>query len=342
MAALGAAGDAGLKPRRLRRRIGIEVGLATAAVAGCIAAVDGLTAIWPAMAGWSGALVALSFLGLPLLIGAARRIEGDPLGIGRRPLLAAMGLGLLATLLVALPFLPAYDALQTGPLERVRWAGPGLRSYGLELQQPLAKRSGSVNVAEHGLALIVHNGLDRAVRLHPDCRAVVSETTCRPRQLGPGGEGLLTPREALGTRVEEINGGPLTATLLEGGQVASVPVIAHGRDWTWLLWLLLTQLVVIGLPEEAFFRGYVLGRLLCIWPARRTLLGAPFGLAHVVSAALFAAIHLVATPSAHRLLVFFPGLLFAWLASRARTTIAPTVHHALANVMLQAASRIYG
>ena len=43
--------------------------------------------------------------------------------------------------------------------------------------------------------------------------------------------------------------------------------------------LILAELVVVALPEEFFFRGYVQGRLGELWPARRTLWGAPVGMA---------------------------------------------------------------
>ena len=110
----------------------------------------------------------------------------------------------------------------------------------------------------------------------------------------------------------------------------------------WLGWLALTQLVVVAVPEEAFFRGYALARLRARWPPQVRVLGVPFGMAHVASAALFAAIHLVATPSPYRLLVFFPGLVFAWLAERSGGALAPAVHHTLANVAMQALHRLYG
>ena len=49
------------------------------------------------------------------------------------------------------------------------------------------------------------------------------------------------------------------------------------------------QLVVVALPEELFFRGYVQGRLEEAWPPTRTLFGARVGLAWIVTAALFGA-----------------------------------------------------
>ncbi|HJL15048.1 MAG TPA: CPBP family intramembrane glutamic endopeptidase, partial [Sandaracinaceae bacterium LLY-WYZ-13_1] len=72
----------------------------------------------------------------------------------------------------------------------------------------------------------------------------------------------------------------------------------------------LTQLLVVALPEEAFFRGYVQTRLHDRWGPSVRLLGARLDLrAWVLSAALFAAIHFVSIFYPARLAVFFPGLL---------------------------------
>ena len=56
---------------------------------------------------------------------------------------------------------------------------------------------------------------------------------------------------------------------------------------------LLLQTVVVALAEEIFFRGYLQERLQKIWPAKGKLFGAPFGLAIVVSSAVFALAHFV-------------------------------------------------
>jgi len=104
---------------------------------------------------------------------------------------------------------------------------------------------------------------------------------------------------------------------------------------------LLIQLGAVALPEELFFRGYVLGRLRHSWPPTRRVGAVPFGRAHIAAAALFAAIHLVAVPSPFRLLVFFPGLLFGWVAERSGSAVAAAVLHALCNVALWLLQRCY-
>jgi membrane protease YdiL (CAAX protease family) len=101
-------------------------------------------------------------------------------------------------------------------------------------------------------------------------------------------------------------------------------------------------LAAIALPEELFFRGYVQGRLAQVLPAGRRILGVQLGLAALLANLGFALVHLVAVPSPHRLLVFFPGLLFAWLRGRSGSAVAAAVCHACCNLALTGAVRSYG
>jgi membrane protease YdiL (CAAX protease family) len=102
----------------------------------------------------------------------------------------------------------------------------------------------------------------------------------------------------------------------------------------------LSQFVLVGLPEEALFRGYVQTRLTDAWPARTPvgtkLLGADVSLpALVTQAALFAIVHLATEPSLDKLAVFFPGLLFGWMRARRGGIGAAIVFHALSNVLAE-------
>lgn len=94
------------------------------------------------------------------------------------------------------------------------------------------------------------------------------------------------------------------------------------------------QLVVVGLPEEALFRGYFQVRLHDAWPERVRLLGAslcPRALA--AQATLFALLHFVVDLQPARLAVFFPALLFGWLAAWRGGIGAAIVVHALSNLL---------
>lgn len=98
----------------------------------------------------------------------------------------------------------------------------------------------------------------------------------------------------------------------------------------------LGQLVLVGLPEEAFFRGLVQTRLSDAWPAKVRLLGTEVSIpALVLGAALFACVHLAADPHVNELATFFPGLLFGWMRARRGGIGAAIVLHAASNVFAE-------
>ncbi|MCI0668895.1 MAG: MXAN_2755 family glutamic-type intramembrane protease [Myxococcaceae bacterium] len=91
------------------------------------------------------------------------------------------------------------------------------------------------------------------------------------------------------------------------------------------------QLLVVALPEEFFYRGYVQTRLRDAWPQGRMVLGARLGPAFWLTAALFALGHL-AIFEVWRLGVFFPALLFGWMRERTGTVLGATLFHAACNL----------
>lgn len=104
----------------------------------------------------------------------------------------------------------------------------------------------------------------------------------------------------------------------------------------------LGQLLVIALPEEAFYRGYLQTALDAAWPPRWTFLGAKIGLALPVSCAIFALGHLATEPSPARLAVFFPALLFGFLRARTGGIGAGVIFHAACNLAVLVLQRNYG
>lgn len=95
----------------------------------------------------------------------------------------------------------------------------------------------------------------------------------------------------------------------------------------------LAQLLVVALPEEYFFRGYLQSRLEAWRPSRRRFLGQPVGLSLVVAAALFALGHLLVDFNALRLAVFFPGLVFGWMRQATGSILAGVLFHASSNLV---------
>lgn len=105
----------------------------------------------------------------------------------------------------------------------------------------------------------------------------------------------------------------------------------------------LAQFVLVGLPEEAFFRGFVQTRLHDfglvrggrLW-TRRRIMGADLALAPwVLQAVLFALVHLASEPRLDELATFFPGLVFGWLRARRGGIGAAISFHALSNILAE-------
>jgi membrane protease YdiL (CAAX protease family) len=101
-----------------------------------------------------------------------------------------------------------------------------------------------------------------------------------------------------------------------------------------LSWLLVTHLLVVALPEELFYRGFLWARLReGLGEGRLKVLGVPVGSAFLLVALTFALGHLT-EPYPWRLAVFFPALLFGWLRVRSDGLLAPILVHGLSNVLM--------
>jgi membrane protease YdiL (CAAX protease family) len=86
----------------------------------------------------------------------------------------------------------------------------------------------------------------------------------------------------------------------------------------------LLHLLLVVLPEEIFFRGYVQGRLGSGRSGR--------WLRILLTAALFALAHVVVDAGWIRAAVFFPGVVMSWLRERTGGLLAPAGFHWLANL----------
>ncbi len=104
----------------------------------------------------------------------------------------------------------------------------------------------------------------------------------------------------------------------------------------------LGQWLVIALPEEAFYRGYLQSALDDAFRSRVKILGAEVGASLLVTSALFAVGHLATDLDANRLAVFFPALLFGWLRARTGGVGASIALHAICNLFASYLARSYG
>src|ERR1700722_8247386 len=94
---------------------------------------------------------------------------------------------------------------------------------------------------------------------------------------------------------------------------------------------IIDQLLVVALPEEFFYRGYMQARLEKHFGEGRPILGILAGRGFLLTQVLFALGHLV-EPYPWRLAVFFPALLFGWLRARTGTLVSGVLYHATCNL----------
>lgn len=113
------------------------------------------------------------------------------------------------------------------------------------------------------------------------------------------------------------------------------PLTLH-YSLSWLLMLLATHWLLVALPEEFFYRGYLQPRLQR-WPSMASILIRVAGLqvtgANVATSSLFALAHFVVGGDPLRLAVFFPSLLFGALRDRTGTIATPLLFHAFCNIL---------
>lgn len=94
----------------------------------------------------------------------------------------------------------------------------------------------------------------------------------------------------------------------------------------------LGQLLVIALPEEAFYRGYLQTSLERELKPKLSILGAHMGWGVLLTSAIFAVGHLFTELNPARLAVFFPSLVFGFLRIRSKGIGASLTFHAMCNL----------
>ena len=104
--------------------------------------------------------------------------------------------------------------------------------------------------------------------------------------------------------------------------------------------VLFTQLVVVGLSEEFFFRGYLQTHLNGFFGRPFRFLGARFGWGLILAAILFGLCHVV-TGDFQRMQVAFFGLFAGWLRERTDTIAVPAAYHGVANVLHETLARSF-
>ena len=142
-----------------------------------------------------------------------------------------------------------------------------------------------------------------------------------------------------------LNGKPISPSQTGLGefnvQPSSSSPWTFNRGYLWLLSLLLMHILLVGVPEEAFYRGYLQSAFEKRFPSQWKIFGGKFGWAIVFTSVLFALGHFLIEFDPNRLIVFFPSLLFGWMKTRVKSIGSIAVFHGLCNVLLDILSRYY-
>ncbi len=307
--------------------------------------------------------IALAFLWIPIRALTRRGVDPETWGFTWNPWRTNALVLVGVTLVVLPPFAFGRALFETRVLGRTAsWTSDRLVRFDPELEgRPLALAPGNIVHAFHEAdrLVVVATGdgpVDVTLRLgSPDG---VPLTELRPTSVvwragelvplvgrhgweledghvrllrrGPGGVAL----DARGVHHVSIAGSGAELRLGRYAVPVDAPYESRRALWRWLL-LLLTQVVLVALPEEWLYRGYLQRRLTEAFPPTRRVLGVPLGVGWLLATACFAAGHLVLDPRPSRLLTFFPGLLFGWMAARTGSIAASVGFHALCNVLAQ-------
>ena len=326
-----------------------------------------LSWVWAPIAGWLQVLLAGLLLWVPGRVLARVDLRVDDVGVGLGPWPRTLGLAVAVMAVVFPLFVLGFHVLQTRLLDaRASWSIDALARWDESLENPpdrvCAPDRGSevaAWMAGDGLWLVGPPGarLDVSLEQAPSGARVVRCDGMRPRTgaaLGasdgrrrrfspPAGLGVwlsLRDQDALGARVT-LDG--VRADVVVGRYRSGTDdgIVEASRSLWWLASFIIVHLGLVALPEEWFFRGYLQTRLDDRLGTPVRLLGAPLGAGFVLAAVAFALLHPILLPGVHRLLVFFPALLFGWLRARSGNIGAAVLVHAGSNLLLAVVSRMY-
>ncbi|KAB2842961.1 CPBP family intramembrane metalloprotease [bacterium] len=105
-----------------------------------------------------------------------------------------------------------------------------------------------------------------------------------------------------------------------------------GGNYQGLAKAALFHFLLVAIPEEFFYRGYMQTQFNRIWGKPLRLFGAPVGWALLFTSFLFALSHSMIVLRWWHFSIFFPSLAFGWLKERTGAITAGALFHALSNV----------
>ncbi|KPL25669.1 MAG: hypothetical protein AMJ75_00130 [Phycisphaerae bacterium SM1_79] len=202
----------------------------------------------------------------------------------------------------------------------------------------LAAEVGGVTVATVLLLRLLRNGSDRPLAwfLTPFLLMTAAIVPALLRKRGLAGVGLRLGRLGLilpvlcATCLVVLPILVCAIVLLRYCQVGLplCPMVPKGEWFSWLT----HQFLIVAVPEEIFFRGYLQTNILRLLTMTVSRNPASLELLSIIpAAAIFAVSHSVLLGQIEALITFFPSLLFGWLYVKTKSLLAPILFHGLAN-----------
>lgn len=326
---------------------------ATAGLLLLLVALDLLGRTFGWIAGNLLAFVAATFLLLPDLIWPAGKSHPSQADRPRREQLRGIAMGFALAAIVLAGFVPGYHLWNT------RFAGrspaPSLSALRLPANElslrPYSAAPTDLTVERDGRDLLLRWQPAFAATLSLQSDGQLTRVSGLPLLL-PAASGALNfelragEPLALRVRVEEAHAvsgtvAPATTLWLGSDALPEATSFTIPYNLRWIPWMLLMQIVLVAIPEETFFRGYLLRRFARLWPAARSARFLHISAANLASSAVFALAHFAIGFHPARLAVFFPSLLFGRLAERTGGIAASVTLHVLSNLMMQLVSTQY-
>ena len=344
-----------------------EVSLALGLLFGGTLVLAALSMVLPAISGWLQALLALMLLTVPSLVLRGRGIVIDDLGVDLGPPRRTLTVAFVVMFCVTPLYLGGFHLVHGVLLERSSdWSVERLARWDDDLRDTPAR---PCEVSDHaalawttGDALWIMPPRGKALTLSSEGGGGLSAKLARCDAQGrlraqrsveasagglwvtPTGVGLRVPLEGLSAFSAEIQvdgePSPLEVGAFRQSRDDDGRLTISRTPW-WILTFLVVHLGLVALPEEWFFRGYLQTRLDQRWGTPWRLLGVSIGPSLIWSSLAFALLHPILIPGAHRLLVFFPALLFGWLRARTGNIGAAVVVHAACNLLQALTAGMY-
>ncbi|MGC6416160.1 MAG: myxosortase MrtP [Bradymonadia bacterium] len=306
------------------------------------------------------ALVAALFLYLPLELLYRQGVDPADFGISKRPILRSLKNALWVSLLVFPIYLVGFHYWQVNYLGNDRNQSMSrLDQWPLDIQdRPKVTQidEGSVSLYAVGELIWMRWRLPPGQHFSatvnatgpiiPEVQRPVSskENTAVYEGRSDGKLAFRTAGHSFNALIQtgQDTTPPNRIKLGAGLREADANPLEFERSFWWIINIILIQFLLVALPEEVFYRGYLQTRLDQIFTHNRRILGVELSVASLlITSTIFAVGHYVTIPSPHRLAVFFPSLLFGWMRRATGGILAPLIFHALCNLVVEFASLYY-